>query len=251
MQQKTILITGASSGFGKAIAKAFAKDGHKLILAARRLEKLEQLKTELNCPVQVLQLDVTDKKAIVQAIKDLPEDFTKIDVLINNAGLALGAERFPATNIEDWETMIDTNIKGVVFMTDAIVKNMVKLGEGHIVNISSISGDIPYPGSNVYGASKAFVTMFSKNLKTDLVANNIRVTNIEPGAVETEFSNIRFKGDNQRAKQVYQGLEAPTAEDIAKCVKFAVDMPNNVNIGTIQVMPTRTAWAGLTNNLKS
>lgn len=250
MKQKTILITGASAGFGKAMARLFAKDGHKLILAARRLEKLKELESELDCTCFSLELDVTDKTKVYEAIDTLPEEFKSIDVLVNNAGLALGASKFPETHVEDWEVMINTNIKGLVFMTDSVARIMSERGEGQIVNISSISGDVPYPGSNVYGATKAFVTMFSKNLKTDLLEKGIRVTNIEPGAVETEFSKVRFKGDEGKAVSVYDGLEAPTAEEIAQCVKFAVDMPGNVNINAIEVMPTRTAWGGLANNLK-
>ena len=218
MSAKTIFITGASSGFGKACARSFASEGARLILTARRQEKLEALRNELTdaAGVHVIQLDVRDRNAVDAAIASLSADFCNIDVLVNNAGLALGLEPSHQVAIEDWDVMVDTNIKGLMYCTRAILPGMVERNSGHIVNISSTAASWPYPGGNVYGGTKAFVSQFSRNLRADLLGKKVRVTCIQPGMAETEFSNVRFKGNDDKADQVYAGTEPLTAVDIAE-----------------------------------
>ncbi len=241
---KTILITGASSGIGKACAEALAPLGTRLILTGRRGELLEALAAELPCPCHTLAFDMQDRNAMQAALKSLPSEFSEVDILINNAGLALGLEASDATDFNDWEVMVETNILGLIAMTRALLPAMRKRGSGHIVNMSSIAGTYPYFGGNVYGASKAFVTQFSLNLRADLLGSAVRVTNIEPGMVETEFSNVRFKGDNARADTVYANVQPLTAEDIAETVRWAVTLPAHVNINRIEVMPVMQAPGG-------
>ncbi len=244
MSGKTILITGASAGFGEACARAFAKDGNRLILTARRKERLEQLKDELTekWPIHVVGLDVRDRVAVDAAVASLPEEFRAIDVLVNNAGLALGLEPSHQVNIDDWEVMVDTNIKGLMYCTRAILPGMVERNRGHIVNISSTAASWPYPGGNAYGGTKAFVLQFSRNLRADLLGKKVRVTCIQPGMAETEFSNVRFKGDDGKADQVYAGTEPLTAVDIAETVLWVVNRPPHVNINSLEVMPLDQAW---------
>ncbi len=244
---KTILITGASSGFGRACAEYFAKHQWRLILIARREEKLLSLKKTLSSTTEVhtIALDVRDKEKLKTAIEQLPTSFEKIDVCINNAGLALGIEPAHKANLEDWETMIDTNIKGLLYTTKLVLNKMVEHGQGHIINIGSIAGSIPYPGGNTYGATKAFVKMFSQNLKADLLGTGIKVTNIEPGLAETEFSVVRFKGNQAQADNLYQGLEPLSAEDIADIIFWVVNTPPHVNINSLEVMPSCQAWGPL------
>src|SRR4030042_795568 len=244
---KIVMITGASSGFGKGCARRFARAGYSLILIARRLERLKQLQQELGGPqkVHIIPLDVREKKAVQTSLKKIPAAFSKISILINNAGLALGLEASQEANLEDWETMIDTNIKGLVYFTRMILPGMVERKEGYIINIGSVAGNWPYWGGNVYGATKAFVRHFSLNLRNDVLGKNIRVTNIEPGLAETEFSIVRFKGDDKRAKTVYKGTQPLTAEDIAEIVFWARNLPAHVNINTLEVMPTNQAWGPL------
>lgn len=244
---KIVMITGASSGFGEGCARRFAKAGYSLILIARRLERLKQLQQELGGPqkVHIIQLDVREKKAVQTSLKKIPAAFSKISILINNAGLALGLEASQEANLEDWETMIDTNIKGLVYFTRMILPGMVERKEGYIINIGSVAGNWPYWGGNVYGATKAFVRHFSLNLRNDVLGKNIRVTNIEPGLAETEFSLVRFKGDDQRAKTVYKGTQPLTAEDIAEIVFWVSNLPAHVNINALEVMPTSQAWGPL------
>jgi len=244
MSVKNIFITGASAGFGEACARAFAAEGHRLVLTARRLEKLEKLRSELSAVagVHTLQLDVRERAAVDAAVASLPAEFRDIDVLVNNAGLALGLKPAHQVDIEDWEEMVDTNIKGLMYCTRAILPGMVERNRGHIVNISSVAASWPYPGGNVYGGSKAFVSQFSRNLRCDLLGTKVRVTCIEPGMAETEFSKVRFKWDEERASQVYAGVEAMSAADIAEIVTWVVNRPGHVNINTLEVMPTDQAW---------
>ncbi len=241
----SVMITGASAGFGKACAKKFAGEARPLVLAARRLDRLEALKSELaaKAPVHLLALDVRDRAAVEQAVLGLPEPFGKIDVLVNNAGLALGLAPSHEADLDDWETMIDTNVKGLIFCTRAVLPQMAAKNQGHIVNLGSIAGDWPYPGGSVYGATKAFVKQFSRNLRCDLAGTRIRVTNIEPGLAETEFSMVRFKGDADRAAKVYENTEPLAAEDIADIIHWVVSTPGRVNINRVEVMATFQTWA--------
>jgi 3-hydroxy acid dehydrogenase/malonic semialdehyde reductase len=245
MKYKTALITGASAGFGKATAKLLAKSGYRLILVARRKEKLEELAKSLDTETYVAQVDVTDKDQVTKFFGELPDDFKDIDVLINNAGLASTAELSQNVDLEDWEVMVDTNIKGVLYFTHHALKGMIARDNGMIVNISSIAATAPYPGGNVYGASKAFVKQLSKNLRADLFGTGIKVTNIEPGAIETEFSEVRYKGDKDKAKAVYEGMRLPKAEDVANTIKWVLEQPEGVNIDSLEIMPIDQTYAGL------
>lgn len=244
---KTILITGATSGFGRACAVKFAENGWKLVLTGRRRERLARLKDELSqrTPVHIIPLDVRKRGDVFDKFQSLPEDFAEVDVLVNNAGLALGLAPAHEADLDDWETMIDTNVKGLVYCTRAILPMMVGRNRGLIVNIGSIAGNWPYPGGNVYGATKAFVQQFSRNLRADLLGKNIRVTNIEPGIAETEFSIVRFHGDEEQAKKVYRNTKALSAEDIAEIVWWLANVPEHVNINQLEVMPTLQAWGPL------
>lgn len=246
--QKTILITGATSGFGKATAELFAANNWKLILCGRRVERLKELKAELDVPVHIAQFDISVRAEVEAFVKDLPAEFASIDVLVNNAGLALGLDTSDKTNMDHWETMVDTNITGLLYMTRQILPKMVQENNGHIVNIGSIAGSWPYKGGNVYGASKAFVAQFSRNLNCDTQGTNIRVTNIEPGLAETEFSMVRFDGDEKKANSMYEGVPALTATDIAETIFWSVMRPAHVNITSIEIMPTCQSWSPLAIN---
>ena len=236
--QKTICITGATSGFGKACAERFAAEGWRLILTGRRTDRLQALKQALSSvPVHIAELDVRDFKAVEAMVAGLPEDFRRIDVLVNNAGLALGLEGAHKTDIHDWDTMIDTNIKGLCYLTRCILPGMVDRNRGHVINMGSIAGNYPYPGGNVYGATKAFVKQFSRNLLTDLNHTKVRVTNIEPGLSESEFSIVRFHGDKDKADAVYKGTEPIRPVDIAEIVHWVTSVPPHININTVEVMP--------------
>ena len=239
-----ILITGATSGFGKACAQRFAKEGWQLILAARRKDRLIALQKKLGgeTSVHIMSLDVRNQEAVMFELTHLPEKFSKIDVLVNNAGLALGLEPAHASDITDWNTMVDTNIKGLMYCTRAIMPGMVDRNQGHIVNIGSIAGDWPYPGGNVYGATKAFVKQFSRNLRADLFGTAVRITNIEPGLAETEFSVVRFKGDAKKAAKVYEGTQPITPEDISEMVYWVVTLPPHINVNRLEVMPVCQTW---------
>ncbi|MFC1843915.1 SDR family oxidoreductase [Thermodesulfobacteriota bacterium] len=242
--KKTVLITGASAGFGEACARKFAGPENRLILAARRLEKLEALQKELaDTESHIMQLDVRDRKSVAETLTGLPESFQNIDILINNAGLALGLGPAYEADLDMWETMVDTNIKGLMYCTRQILPGMVKRRQGHIVNIGSVAGSTPYPGGNVYGGTKAFVKQFSNNLRSDLNGTPIRVTNIEPGLAETEFSIVRFNGDTNRAAEVYKGTRPLTADDIAEIVLWVTSLPSHININRLEVMPVCQAWA--------
>ena len=239
---KTILITGATSGFGAACARRFAANGWQLVLTGRRKERLEEMKKELGDSVTAaLTLDVRQGQAVADAFRDLPD----IDVLLNNAGLALGLEPAWEVDLNDWETMIDTNIKGVMYCTRAILPDMVKRNTGHVINIGSTAGSWPYPGGNVYGATKAFVEQFSRNLRADLLGTRVRVTYLAPGMAETEFSKVRFKGDEEKAAQVYDATEPLRAEDIAEIVYFAATLPPHVNVNALEVMSVNQSWGHL------
>jgi len=236
--QRTVCITGATSGFGKACAERFAAEGWRLILTGRRTDRLQALKEQLSSvPVLTVELDVRDYKAVEAMVAGLPEEFKEIDVLVNNAGLALGLEGAHKTNIQDWETMIDTNIKGLCYLTRCILPGMVDRNRGHIINMGSIAGNYPYPGGNVYGATKAFVKQFSRNLLTDLNHTKVRVSNIEPGLAESEFSVVRFHGDKDKADAVYKGTEPIRPVDIAEIVHWVTSVPPHININTVEVMP--------------
>ncbi|HCE66837.1 MAG: NAD(P)-dependent oxidoreductase [Geobacteraceae bacterium GWC2_55_20] len=244
MDSKTILITGASSGFGAACARIFATNGSRLILTARRVDPLLKLQDELGttAEIQIIPLDVRDREAVQGAIESLPERFSAIDVLINNAGLALGLEPAHQSDLDDWDTMVDTNIKGLMYCTRMVLPGMVARNRGHIVNISSTAGAWPYPGGNVYGGTKAFVTQFSRNLRSDLIGTRVRVSCIQPGMAETEFSKVRFKGDDEQAAGVYSGTEPLTAEDIAETVRWVVSQPAHVNVNTLELMSIDQSW---------
>jgi NADP-dependent 3-hydroxy acid dehydrogenase YdfG len=243
MSKEIVVVTGASSGFGEAIARRYARHGAKLILAARRLDRLKKLAGELSVPSHLIELDVRDRKAVEQAFTNLPADFAAVSILVNNAGLALGLEPAHKVNLDDWEAMIDTNIKGLVTVTRTLLPGMVERLKGHIVNIGSVAGSYPYPGGNTYGGTKAFVKQFSLALRSDLLGTNVRVTNIEPGMADTEFSLVRFKGDKDNADKVYQGVDALTADDIAETVFWSTALPGHVNINRIEVMPTQQAFS--------
>lgn len=245
--QKTMCITGATSGFGKACAQRFAAEGWRLILTGRRVDRLQALQQELGTvPVHTVELDVRDYAAVAAMVRDLPGDFQEIDVLVNNAGLALGLEGAHQTDIQDWDTMIDTNIKGLCYLTRCILPGMVARNRGHIINMGSIAGTYPYPGGNVYGATKAFVKQFSRNLLTDLNHTKVRVTNIEPGLAESEFSIVRFHGDTSKADAVYKGTEPLRPVDIAEIVHWVTSVPSHVNINTVEVMPVCQSCGPLT-----
>jgi len=248
MDNKTILITGASSGFGEATARLLSESGHKLILVARRKDKLEQLSKELNSEVHIHQSDVTSRAEVEKLFKSLPEIFKSIDVLINNAGLASGLDLAQDADLDDWDKMIDTNNKGLVYCTHFALKTMKERNDGLIINIGSVAGSVPYPKGNVYGATKAFVRQFSRNLRADLAGTDIKVSNIEPGAAETEFSIVRFKGDLVKAKQVYENTRALQAVDIANTIKWIIDQPLRVNIDNIEIMPIDQTFAGMVTN---
>lgn len=241
---KTILITGASAGIGKATAELLASEGHRLILTGRRAGKLAELAATLECDVHILTFDVRDREASLAAIRSLPDAWKEIDVLVNNAGLALGLSSFEEADYADWQVMIETNLMGVLSMTREILPAMRARGRGHIINLSSIAGTYHYPGAHVYGASKAFITYLSLALRSDLLGSPVRVTSIEPGMVDTEFSMVRFKGDEQRAAQVYQGAEPLHAEDIAETIRWSIAQPPHVNINRIEIMPTCQAPGG-------
>ncbi|MBN1957046.1 MAG: SDR family oxidoreductase [Desulfuromonadales bacterium] len=239
---KTILITGTTSGFGRACAEYFAAQGWKLILTGRRVERLEELKDQLGAAVeQIIPLDVRNRDAVFEQLGALKD----IDVLLNNAGLALGLEPSWEVDINDWETMVDTNIKGLMYCTRAVLPGMVQRNSGHVINIGSTAGSWPYPGGNVYGGTKAFVQQLSRNLRADLLGSKVRVTNLAPGMAESEFSNVRFKGDDAAADKVYAGADPLVPEDIAEIVYWIVNRPAHVNINAIEVMPVDQAWGPL------
>ncbi|MDB5798116.1 MAG: malonic semialdehyde reductase [Paucimonas sp.] len=234
-----VLVTGASSGFGAAIARRFAKEGHRVIGAARRSERLQALGSELGAAFLPLTMDVAERASIEQALASLPANWNEVDVLVNNAGLALGVTPAQQSALEDWETMIDTNCKGLVTVTRLLLPGMVARNRGMVINIGSIAGAYPYPGGNVYGATKAFVDQFTLNLRADLAGTAVRASNIAPGLCGgTEFSNVRLKGDDAGAARVYEGTTPLTADDIAETAFWIASLPPHVNINYVEVMPT-------------
>ncbi|MFA6239103.1 MAG: SDR family oxidoreductase [Bacteriovorax sp.] len=243
-----IFITGATAGFGLAIAERFIKNGDLVIATGRRADRLLALKKKHGDKLHTIELDVRIKEAVKTAIAALPDQFKNIDVLVNNAGLALGVSTAQNSEIEDWETMIDTNINGVLNCTHFILPGMISRNSGHIINLGSVAGEFPYPGGNVYGATKAFVHQFSLNLKADLLGTNLRVTNIEPGMCETEFSEVRFRGDKNKADAVYAGMKALGPEDIAETVYWIITRPAHININVISLMPTQQAFGPFTTH---
>ena len=235
----TFLVTGASAGFGAAITRRAVRDGHRVIAAARRADKLAALAAELGPAVLAFTLDVTNADAVARLPDSLPEGWRNVDVLVNNAGLALGMDPAWKADLAQWETMVATNIQGLMRMTRAILPGMVARNSGHVINLGSTAGAYPYPGGHVYGASKAFVTQFSLNLRADLVGTGVRVTDLEPGLVGgSEFSLVRFGGDAARAAAMYAGTQPLTPADIAEAVAWATALPAHVNINRIEMMPT-------------
>lgn len=235
----TLLVTGATAGFGNAITRRFVKDGHRVIATGRRAERLQALRAELGDAVLPFALDVTNAAAVAALPGSLPTDWRRVDVLVNNAGLALGLAPAQEASPDDWETMVATNVSGVMRMTRALLPGMMERNTGHIVNVSSTAALYPYPGGNVYGASKAFVTQFSLNLKADLAGTDVRVTDVEPGLVGgSEFSAVRFGGDAGKAAAVYAGTMPLTPEDVAETVAWVVGLPPHVNINRVEMMPT-------------
>jgi 3-hydroxy acid dehydrogenase / malonic semialdehyde reductase len=249
LKNKIILITGATSGIGEACAKSFAAQGAKLLLCARRIDLLESLaknlRDEFHIDVHPFALDVRDRTEVAQQLSSLPDKWKSIDILLNNAGLAAGLESMPEANLDDWEAMIDTNVKGLLFVTRALLPQMVERKSGHIINVGSISGHQVYPRGGVYCATKFAVKAISQGLRMDLLGTTIRVTTISPGAVDTNFSNVRFKGDTEKAAAVYEGWEPLAADDIADSVLFAATRKAHINIDEIIVMPTAQAAVGM------
>ena len=241
---RIVFITGSTSGIGAACARAFARGGARLVLTGRSREKLESLAHDLagEAPSHVALLDVRDRAAVERCVAELPEDFAAVTHLVNNAGLALGIEPAHEADLDDWETMIDTNVKGLVYCTRALLPGMVARDRGHVMNLGSAAGNHPYPGGNVYGATKAFVHQFTQNLRADLVGKNVRVTSIEPGMVDTSFSTTRFHGDKEKADAVYRGMTPMSADDVAELVVFCADRPPHVNVNRMEVMPVMQAF---------
>lgn len=245
MMNKTIMITGATAGFGKATAEIFAKNGYNIIITGRRKELLDELEKELKASgdIKVLSLcfDVREKNEVRKAIGNLPEEWKKIDILVNNAGLAVGLSHIQDGDTDDWDRMIDTNVKGLLYVTREVSPLMVKRNKGHIFNIGSIAGKDVYENGNAYCASKFAVGALSKSMRIDMLKNNIKVTLIAPGMAETEFSLVRFKGDEQKAKNVYKGFDALTAEDIAGVIYYCATLPEHVCINDLEITPTQQA----------
>lgn len=244
---KIALITGATAGIGEACAHLFAREKYNLILTGRRLDRLEKLAARLNkkyeVEVAVSAFDVRDRQQVIDNLEGLPAKWKRVNVLINNAGLSQGLDPIQNGDYDDWDTMIDTNVKGLLYVSKIVSNWMIKNGQGHIVNIGSIAGKEVYPNGNVYCATKHAVDALNKGMRIDLLPHGIKVTGVHPGAVETEFSEVRFKGDKERAKKVYDGFDPLVAEDIAETIWFAVSRPKHVNINDLLVMPTAQATA--------
>lgn len=239
----TVLITGASSGFGKACAEKYVAAGHQVILTARRKDRLDELVSSLGERAIAIALDVRERAQVEVFVESIPESHRKIDILINNAGLALGIGGAPEADLDDWDTMVDTNIKGLMYLCRAILPGMVERGGGHVVNLGSVAASWPYPGGNAYGGSKAFVQQFSRNLRVDLLGKNVRVTTIEPGMCETEFSLVRFAGDSEKADAVYSGMQPLSASDVADIIIWTTSLPPHINVNQLEVMPTAQTWS--------
>ncbi|MGT2832813.1 SDR family oxidoreductase [Streptococcus halotolerans] len=243
---KTALVTGATAGFGASIARELVANGYQVIGTGRRLARLTALKNELGDAFFPLQMDLQSKENISEALEQIPEVFQPIDILVNNAGLALGLEKAHKAHFDDWETMIMTNVMGLTYLTRQVLPDMVRRQSGYVINIGSIAGNYPYPGGNIYGATKAFVKQFSLNLRADLAGTHVRVTNIEPGlAGGTEFSNVRFKGDDEKASKLYEKANSLQPEDMARTVVWLVEQPEHMNVNRIEIMPTSQSFGAL------
>jgi len=245
-ESMVVFVTGATSGFGLTIARTFAKDGARVVGAGRRKDRLDSLHGEIGDMFLPLAFDVGKRSDAEHAIASLPADFAEVDILVNNAGGALGLDLAQNASLDDWDAMIDSNVKGVVYCTRLLLTGMVERNRGHIINLGSTAAEWPYPGGNVYGAAKSFVHQFSNNLRADLFGTAVRVTDIQPGLVGgTEFSEVRFKGDKQKARAVYEGTQPLTPEDVADAVHWAATRPAHVNINSIQLMPVSQAYGPL------
>jgi sulfoacetaldehyde reductase len=244
IERPIVLITGATSGFGLATAKKFASQGYPLVITGRRSDRLDALKAELTPLTKVFSypLDVRDDKAVQALVNALPEDFKQVAILVNNAGLALGTEPADKASLADWHTMIDTNVTGLVNVTHCLLPILREQASASIINLASIAANWAYPGSHVYGASKAFVAQFSRNLRSDFAGTGIRVTSLEPGLSESEFSLVRFKGDQEKYNQIYNNAKALQPEDIANIIFWIAEQPAHININSLEVMPTSQAW---------
>jgi 3-hydroxy acid dehydrogenase/malonic semialdehyde reductase len=243
---KTVLVTGATAGFGAATARRFAEKGDRVVAAGRRVDRMDALRADFGDRVHAIALDVRDRAAVAAAIAGLPPAFAEIDVLVNNAGLAAGLEPAQEANLDDWDTMVDTNVKGLMYVTRAVLPGMVARKRGHVINLGSTAAEFPYPGGNVYGATKAFVYQFSLNLRSDLLGTAVRVTDVEPGlSGGTEFSNVRFHGDDGKAAAVYAGTTPLTADDVAETIVWVASRPAHVNVNSIQLMPVCQAFGPL------
>ncbi len=242
-QPGVVFVTGASSGFGAAVTRRFAAAGAHVVISARRADRLKDLAAELGPRVLPVTLDVRDLAAVNAVVAGLPAEYAQVDVLVNNAGLALGLGPAQTADIDDWDRMIDTNCKGLVYCTRAILPGMVARRRGHVINLGSVAGTYPYPGGNVYGGTKAFVHQFSLNLRSDLHGTGVRVTCVEPGMADTEFSTVRFGGDKAAADAVYSGMQPMTADDIADAIYWAATRPAHVNVNTVELMATAQSFA--------
>lgn len=238
----TVLVTGATSGFGAATCRRFAAAGAKVVATGRRADRLAALKAELGDSCHAAVLDARDRGATDAFLAGLPKEFSRLNVVVANAGLALGLEPAHKADLQDWEDMVDTNIKGLLYTVRATLPGMVDRDEGHVVLLGSVAADFPYPGGNCYGATKAFVKQFALNLRADLIGANVRVTNVEPGLAETEFSLVRFKGDADKAGGPYKGIDPLTGDDVAETVFWACTLPRHVNVNRLQVMPVMQAF---------
>ena len=241
-QPGTVFVTGASSGFGTAIARRFATQGFRVVASARRADRIKALAAELGPAVLPVTLDVRDRSAVAEVVAGLPAEFAEIDILVNNAGLALGMGPAQDADLDQWDQMIDTNCKGLTYCSRAILPGMVARGRGHVISLGSVAGTYPYPGGNAYAGSKAFVHEFSLALRSDLSGTGVRVTCVEPGMADTEFSLVRFSGNQQKADATYNGFQPLTADDIAESVYWAATLPPHVNINTIELMPTAQSF---------
>ena len=242
-QPAIVFVTGASSGFGAAVARRFAAGGARVVAAARRSDRLKDLANELGDLVLPVTLDVRNRDAVAEVVAALPAEFAEVDVLVNNAGLALGQHAAQEADLDDWDQMIDTNCKGLAYCTRAILPGMVARRRGHVINLGSVAGTYPYPGGNAYGGTKAFVHQFSLALRSDVHGTGVRVTCIEPGMADTEFSTVRFHGDQAKAENVYAGMQPMTAGDIAESIYWAATMPAHVNVNVIELMATAQSLA--------
>ena len=240
----TVLITGASSGFGEATARLLAAQGHELILVARRVDRLNKLAAQLDTNVYTASCDITDRAAVEQLFKQVPPAFANIDVLVNNAGVALGMDPAASANLDDWQRMVDTNILGLLYFTRLALPRMVEKGGGLIVNVGSMSSYNAYPGGNTYGATKAFVRQFSRNVRIDTLGSGVKITNIEPGAAETEFSLVRFKSQ-KKSDEYYAGFIALHSEDVANAISWVMSLPLHVNVENIEISSVDQAYGGV------